>query len=224
MKGSTLNKIGGICSILVGVLYIPIGITTLLRPAEQRPPFDPDIFLTSFGQEPLMSTLMYWGFAISAVLAIAVVLAVSERVQSLGEGWVRWMRSLAVIGFAVTALNYFRYLDFYPMLANAYASGDAAVKTAAASSQSVVSLDPDGWFSFGAVGLWFLVVNLVAFRGDPWPKVLSYLGIVGAIAYLLVMLGFVLDLYLLTFSAIVSVIIGPIWYIWVGLILRKAAS
>lgn len=221
MKGSTLNKIGGICSILVGVLYIPIGITTLLRPVDQRPPFDPDTFLTSFGQDPLMSTLMYWGFAVSAVLAIAVVLAVSQRVQSLGEGWVRWMSTLAVVGFAVTALNYFRYLDFYPMLAKAYASGDATVKAAAVSSQSVVPLDPDGWFSFGAVGLWFLVVNLVAFSGNPWPRVVSYLGIVGAIAYLLVMVGFVFDIYVLTFSAIVSVIIGPIWYIWVGLILRK---
>jgi hypothetical protein len=224
MKGSTLSKIGGICSILVGVLYIPIGITTLLRPAEQRPPFNPDVFLTSFAQEPLFGTLLYWGFAISAVLAVAVVLAVSEKVRSLGEGWVRWMSTLAVIGFAVTALNYFRYLDYYPMLARAYATGDSLVKAVAASTQSTVSLDPDGWFIFGVVGLWFLVINLVALGGNPWPKVLSYLGIVGAIAYLLVMVGYVFGIYILTFSALVSVVIGPIWYIWVGLILRREAA
>lgn len=224
MKGSTLNKVGGICSILVGIIYIPIGVTVLLRPADQRPPFDPDVFLTSFGQEPLMSTLMFWGFAVSAVLAIAVVLAVSDRVQSLGEGWVRWMSALAIIGFAVTALNYFRYLDYYPMLAQAYATGDATAKAVAASSQSIVSLDPDGWFSFGAVGLWFLVVNLVAFRGNPWPKVLSYLGIVGAVAYLLVMVGFIFEIYVLTFTAIVSIVIGPIWYVWVGLILHRGTE
>ncbi len=170
MKGSKLSKVGGICSILVGISYIVVGITYLLRPAEQRPGADPVAFLTSFAQNPLMSTLMYWAFALGAVFAIAAVLAVSEMVLSLGEGWVRWTSNLAVIGFAVTTLNNFRYLAYYPSLATAYATGDAAAKAAAASSQSVLALDPYGWLIFGGVGLWFLVINLLALGGNTWPK------------------------------------------------------
>lgn len=225
MKGNKLGKVGGTCSILVGISYILVGITYLLGPAEQRPGADAAAFLTSFAQDPLMSILMYWGFALGAVFAIAAVLAVSELVLPLNEGWVRWTSNLAVIGFAVTALNYFRYLAYYPMLAADYATGDAATKAAVEASQSVVALDPNGWLIFGGVGLWFLVVNLLTLSGNTWPKTLSYIGIAGAIAYLLVVAGYIFQVYILiTIAAAAAIVLGPIWYIWAGLTLQKATA
>ena len=225
MKGNKLGKVGGTCSILVGISYILVGITYLLVPAEQRPGSSPAAFLTSFAQNPMMEILMWWAFALGAVFAIAAVLAVSEMVLPLNEGWVRWTSNLAVIGFAVTALNYFRYMAYNPTLAAAYATGDATAKAAAASSQSVLALDPNGWLIFGGVGLWFLVVNLLALSGNTWPKILSYVGIAGAIAYLLVVAGYVFQMYILiSIAAAAAIVLGPIWYIWAGLTLRKATS
>ena len=224
MEGKKLLKLGGICSILVGISYLVVGITYLLGPAEQRPGATSADFLTSFAQDPLMSTLMYWAFALGAVFAIAVVLAVSEMMLSASEGWVRWTSNLAVIGFAVTALDYFRFLALYPAMAATYAAGDAVIKTATEASQFALSLDPHGWLMFGAVGLWFLVVNLLAINENSWPKILAYVGIAGGIAYLLVVAGYVLQIYTLNLIAAVgAIIIGPIWYIWTGLRLQQEA-
>jgi hypothetical protein len=225
MKGNKLSKFGGICSILVGISYIVIGITFLLGPVEQRPGSDSAAFLISFAQTPLMSILMYWAFALGAVFAIAAVLAVSEMVLTLSEGWVRWTSNLAIIGFAVTALNNFRSLGYYPTMAATYATGDAVTKAAIEASQYVFDLDPNGWLIFGGVGLWFLVVNLLALSGNSWPKILSYVGIAGAIAYWLVVAGYVFQIYIfISVAAAASIVIAPIWYIWAGLRLQKATS
>ncbi len=225
MKDNTLSRLGGICSILVGISYVVAGIAYLLVPAEQKAGADPAAFLTSFAQNPSMSTVEYWAFALGAVLALAVVLAISEKVRSANEGWVRWTSSLALVGFAVAAIQYFRYVALYPGRAAAYATADAATKAALAANQSMMALDPDGWLAFGGVGLWFLVVNLLALRGNIWPKPLAYVGIAGAIAYWFVVAGFALEVgVFVTIAAAAAVIVGPIWYIWAGLILRRASS
>ena len=225
MIGKKLSKLGGICSILVGISYVVVGITYLLGPVEQRPGADAAEFLTSFAQNPLMSILMYWAFALGAVFAIAVVLAVSEMVVSLSEGWVRWTSNLAIIGFAITALNYFRYLGYFPTMAATYATGDAVTRAATEASQSIIDLDPNYWLIFGSVGLWLLVVNLLALSGNSWPKILSYVGIAGAIAYWLVVASYVFQIYILSsIAAAAAIVIGPVWYIWAGLRLQKASS
>ena len=225
MKNNKLSKFGGICSILVGISYIVIGITFLLGPVEQRPGANSAEFLISFAQNPLMSILMYWAFALSAVFAIAAVLAVSEMVLPLSEGWVRWTKNLAIIGFTVTALGNFRSLAYYPTMAATYATGDAMTKAAIEASQYVFDLDPNGWLIFGGVGLWFLVVNLLALSENSWPKILSYVGIAGAIAYWLVVAGYVFQMYILiSVAAAASIVVAPIWYIWAGLTLQKETS
>ena len=222
MEGKKLVKLGGTCSILVGISYIVVGITFMLGPAAQKPGVNSADFLISFAQNPLMSILMYSAFALGGIFAIAAVLAISEMMLPVSEGWVRWTSNLAVIGFAITALNYFRYLGFYPTMAATYATGDAATKIATEATHFSVDLDPHGWLAFGTVGLWILVVNLLALRGNSWPKILCYIGIVGAIAYWLVIAGNVFQMYLLnSIAAAAAIVIGPVWYIWIGLRLQK---
>lgn len=226
MKDNTLGRLAGICSILVGVSYLVVGIAYLLVPAEQQgTTADPAAFLTSFAQNPTASTIEYWAFALGAVLALAVVPAISDKVRSADEGWVHWTSNVAFVGFAVAAIQYFRYIALNPGRAAAYATADAATKAALAANQSMVELDPHGWLAFGGVGLWFLVVNLLALRGNIWPKPLAYVGIVGGIGYCLVVAGNVLEAEILVMiAAVAAVILGPIWYIWAGLILRRASS
>ncbi len=226
MKDNTLSRLAGICSILVGVSYLVVGIAYLLVPAEQQGTAgDPAAFLTSFAQNPTASLVEYWAFALGAVLALAVVPAISDVVRSAHEGWVRWTSNVAFVGFAVVAIQYFRYIALNPGRAAAYRIANTATQAALAANQSMVELDPHGWLAFGGVGLWFLVVNLLALRGNLWPKLLAYVGIVGGIGYCLVVAGYVLDAeVLIMISALAAVIVGPIWYIWTGLILRRASA
>ena len=110
-------------------------------------------------------------------------------------------------------------------MAAAYVKGDAVTK-AAIEVSGPFSLDPQGWLSFGAVGLWLLVVSLLALRAGTWPKLLAYVGIATAVAYWLVVAGFVFNqetLFTIA-AALGGVILAPIWYIWAGLRLRRAGA
>ena len=225
MKDNTLSKLGGNCSILLGILYLVIGVTYLLLPADQKQTSAVDKFLPSIAENPTTQIIQWWGFALSGLVAIAVVLAVSESVRSENEGWVRWTSTLATLGFAVVAINNFRGIAFQPAMARAYVEGDAVTKTAIEVS-GPYSLDPQGWLAFGAVGLWVLVVSLLALRAGVWPKLLTYIGIATAAAYWSIVAGFVSNQEMLFTigAALGGIILAPIWYIGVGLRLRQAST
>jgi hypothetical protein len=224
MKDNTLSKLGGNCSILLGISYLLIGVTYLLLPADQKQTSAVDKFLLSFAQTPTTQMLQFWIFALSGLIGIAVVLAVSESVRSAQEGWVRWTSNLAVLGFAVVAVNNFRNIAFQPGRATAYMEGDAVTRTVIEWS-GPYSLDPQSWMGFGAVGLWVLVVSLLTLRAGTWPRSLSYVGVATAIAYWLIVVGSVLNqeaLFTIA-AAFGGIILAPIWYIWTGLKLRQAS-
>jgi len=224
MKDNTLNKLGGNCSILLGILYLLVGITYLLLPADQKQTSALDKFLLSFAQNPTTQVIQWWVFALSGLIGIAVVLAVSESVRSANEGWVRWTSTLAVLGFAIVAINNFRNIAFQPGRAAAYVQGDAVTK-AAIEVSGPFSLDPQNWLGFGAVGLWVLVGSLLALRAAIWPRPLTYVGIAVAVAYWLIVVGTVFNQEtLITIAAALGgIILAPIWYIWTGLRLRPAS-
>jgi hypothetical protein len=110
-----------------------------------------------------------------------------------------------------------------PIRTAGYVAGDAMAKTAIAYNQRALVLDPQGWLMFGAVGLWLLVVSVLALRGGAWPKPLAYLGIATAIVGWVEVASIVLNIGILdTIAAVAIVILGPIVFIWLGLRLRQA--
>ena len=222
MKDNTLHNLGGLCSILLGISYILVGILYLLLPADQKSAPDDLAFYTSVAQSPGLLRVYYLMFALGAILALGAVPAISESVRSLHEGWVRWTTNLAFLGFAVTAIDFFRVWAIQIYRAEVFVKGDASTRAAIdATSQS---LDPQGWLGFGAVGAWVLVVSLLALQGSIWPRTLSYLGIAVAILYWLVVVSFVFNIGILLsiVAGLGGVILAPIWYIRVGLRLRQA--
>jgi len=227
MENKSIAKIGWLCSILLGISYILVGITYFLMPAEQKPGVDAAQYLLSMAENPTPALLNYWFFAIGALFAIAAVAAISELVRSQNEGWVRWMSTLAYIGFALTIIGYLQSISLIPGRADAYAAGDASTRAAiAALSGGSSNLDPNGWIRYGLPGLWILVVGMLALRGTTVPKVLAFLGIIGAVCYWLIVIGYLLRLewFVAISAGLGGVIIGPIFYIWMGLILRRESS
>lgn len=228
MNEKSTTKLGGVCSIIVGILYILVGITYLLLPAAQKGgPETEDLakLFLSFNENPTPTILLYVEFALIGVFAFAVVPAIWGLVRTVNEGWARWTRNLAYLGFAMVAISYFRQLDVVPWRAAAFAAGDASTKAAIVGTGSG-AVDPQGWLTFGIVGLWYLVVNIQARRGDALPKVLCWIGIVGAVSYWLVLVGNVTGMMtLLMISAgLGGIILGPIWYIWVGVRLVRSSQ
>lgn len=227
MKDNSLYRLGGFCSILVGISYAVIGITTLLLPPELTAQNNvrPSIMFFEANRALLMTqwSAMAWG----AVFALAVVPAVSERVRHLGEGWIRWTSALAMLGFAVTILDNYWAIVRTPALAAAYYAGNDVTRMALDLPSSPQFIDIQGWLGYGAVGLWMLVVNVLAWRGRMWPRALVYLGLAGAIGYFVAVASAVVPNMLaaiLVVAGVGAIVVGPIWYVWMGLHLCRLPS
>jgi hypothetical protein len=103
MKDSTLSRLGGTCSILVGVSYLVVGIAFVLQPAELAMGADAARFYPAFAQAPTLHLLFHLALALSALFGFGAVLAISEVMRPANEGWVCWTSLLAYLGFAATA-------------------------------------------------------------------------------------------------------------------------
>jgi hypothetical protein len=225
MKDTTLSKLGGTCSILTGVALLGVAVVYLFLPPEQQDACHcPDKLLTSLAHASTLYVVEYGLYTLYALLAIAAVLAISVSVRALHDGWVRWTSTLAIIGTAVTAIDALRRASLDPARATAYVQGDAAVKVALTVPGALQGLDPQGWLKFGAVGLWFLVVSLLALRGGTWPKPLVAVGIGVALVAWLSVVGEVVQTAALfvILAGVGGLILIPLWYIWLGLRLRQA--
>jgi hypothetical protein len=206
-------------------LYVLLGATYVLLPPEQQAGGAPDAFYRSFAQSSTLNMINYWAFALAAVFALGALPAITESIRSVNEGWARWTSNLAYLGFAVTAIDFFRNIALQPDRAAAYVSGDASVQAVLAAPTFLAGLDSQGWLGFGGVGLWVLMTSMLAMRSKLWPSTLAYVGIAAAVLYFLVVVSLVFNLATLLqiVAALGGVVAAPIWYIWVGMRLRKAA-
>lgn len=225
MKNKSLSRLGGTCSILVGCSYLFASVAYLMQPVEMRyhmAEFWP-LFIEN-AKLRMVHIIYHYNRALGALLAIAAVMAISEAVRHADEGWIRWTRNLAYLGFAMEAILNFRKAAFELMNAEAYASGDAATRAAIVAAHSWIDLDAQGLIRYGTVGLWILVISFVALRKGILSKRLNYVGIIVAPIYWYSgIFGVVFQSYeLLTITiGVAGVTLIPIWYISTGLKLLK---
>ncbi len=223
MKDRSLYNLGGICSMLLGISYAVIGVTQLLLPPElsgENTALSPFMYFDTY-RGVLMT--QYWAMALGAVVALAVVPAVSATVRDVHEGWVSWTSSLATLGFAVTILDNYWAIALTPARAAAYRTGTEAWRGALTVPGAPQFIDVYGYLGYGAVGAWVLVLSLLALRSARWPRPLALLGIAVAIAYLVLVTPILSERREVVqgVAGIGGVILAPIWYIWIGLMLRR---
>ena len=227
MMDKSSARLGGTCSILVGLSYLAIGVTFFLLPPEQQPgsPLPPNQIFESVAAGSTLLVTYYWAFVTGSVFAIAAVPIISDLVRGANPGWVRWTSTLALVGYAVLAIEYLVLQDQVPKFAAGYLRLDESARSALAVI-GPLNLTNDAWAGFGTVGLWLAVVNGLAWRGGQWPKALAAIGLTVGIGNSLVIAGFMLDnsLLILITAGLGGVILGPIWFIWMGIRLRQASG
>jgi hypothetical protein len=228
MKDNSLYKLGGISSMLVGFSYLVIGITGVLIPSILSGVPNAQSPFMYYQENKIMLLTNWWALLLGAVFALAVIPAVSQTVQHLNEGWVRWTSTLATIAFAVVILDNYWSIVYTTARANAYVTGTEAMRAVLTVPGSPQWIDVQGWLAYGAVGLWALVISLLALRGNVWPKGLANLGIVGAFIYFLALAASVIPGLVVsgagTAIAGIGAVFAPIWYGWMGIHLRHMAS
>jgi hypothetical protein len=92
------------------------------------------------------------------------------------------------------------------------------------------SSDPAGHFRFGLLGLSLFIVGYLILRGGALPRGLGFLGVAGGILLLLTYVGRVTgvidpDTKITVLPPVLyGVVVHPIFYVWLGLTLRRQAE
>ena len=224
MKDLSVLKLGGVCAILLGVAKIMSSGIYVLLAADLRAEVPAARFLPAFAQNPSLLLAFFWVETLVGVLGLAAVPAISSLVRSTNEGWTRWAGNLASAGFVVAAVGYSLSIARLPGIASAFVAGDAATKAALAATWKS-SIDLFGLWGYGAIGFWVLVISILSLQREDAAKPLAYLGVLHAVLFLLVPAGAIFKSQtILLVVAGAGVIVAPIWWIWMGLNLRRTAN
>jgi hypothetical protein len=213
-------RVGGLCSITVGILGIIVGATYFVVPPEQNPAsrtYTSDFFtsiLADFdGQE-----VLYWSLLFMGVFGVAVVTIVSDLVRAGNDAWVRWAGTLAIIGLGIQIAANALGRDYLIRVAPGYAALDA-------SAQQSINLQGNlynDWISFALVGFWLISVNVLAFRQQVFARSLAAIGIAAGVAYEIIALANVVEnLRFVSVAVVIGIVAIPLWHFWVGIILLR---
>ncbi len=208
-------KLGGTCAMIVGLLNVLLILYVVATPTEQRN--DTATMLQFHAQNPAVYTVNWINLGLTAVLSLAAVApAVSDLVHSESKELVRATTLLAIVGWAVMALSFLTLIGKTPELAHNYVTGDSVAQKALEAT-GIHQLDPQGWLIFGGPGIWWILVNVLAWRRRRWPRLLALVGILGGTCYLLTILAAVLRVE--AFNLIAAgggAIVSPVWHLWMG--------
>jgi hypothetical protein len=219
---ASVARFGGLCGILTGVCYLIVGIDYFLQPAAQRPGGPFADYAASVAAAPVHLKVQSASFALAAFLTFGVIMALTEALRKVDEGLIRWATALGHVGCVALILAQVRMFAVGVQRAAAYLEGDAAVKAAIAWNNAPI--DPHGWLGFGSIGAYILVACLMGLRGG---ALLSsgqcYVGVAIGLLSFLVVIGLAAQAPLLVAvgAGLGGVVLGPIWYIWIGLTLRR---
>jgi hypothetical protein len=221
MSTDKRNLVASRLAILVGFSYFATSIIFFLMPSSQRPGVGSFADrMASLADNALPFTIYYAVFALGAVAALGAIPAVSDFITGERDGWLVWAANLALVGFAVMAVDLLRVIAIVPAEASAFVQQTNELGRFAIGGDNIhLDLDPDGWLQFGAVGLWVLVVSLLNLRGRSVSSAWSYVGVGLAVTYWLIVLANLINLGPLyaVVSALGGLVLAPIWYIWLGI-------
>ncbi|WP_442598646.1 hypothetical protein [Neobacillus sp. D3-1R] len=218
MKKTTL---GGISAILVGLLYLLTVIIVLLSPPGENAVVDHVTYMNQL-------ILVHYILGFLGILGVMVVLTLSRTIekQTSHSEWYPYSKVMAIIGFALLAINNLRQTGLDHELSHeALHTGGAVLDTIVLAWAGLVELSPQGWLDFGFVGIWIFTVSVFSLKRNN-QKLLSYLGLIGGSCFILTVLGNVTGLSLLVMigMGLGGLVIVPAWFIYNGALLLKKSN
>ena len=215
------SKLGGICSILIGVLNVCLIIYVVVTPGPQR--YDVGESLRYYAENPLGLSAAWIMMSVTAVLSYAVIPVVSDLVRTTNRDWTRAATIYGIAGYTVLAASFLTLIASVPDLANAYVTGDEITRKAIVAT-GLPEIDPHGFLMFGGPGTWLLVVNILAMRSRKLPMPHALAGIVLGLSHWATVFADILDFEALNLTAAAGgALFYPIWFVWLGIRLLAAS-
>jgi hypothetical protein len=101
-------------------------------------------------------------------------------------------------------------------IANNFVNGDEITRQTIL-AYGYQEIDPAGVFSFGAIGIWFILVNILALKGGKLNKIHAIFGILLGLGHWLTVVGALISSEPLQMAAsILGLLFYPTWFIWLS--------
>ncbi len=151
------------------------------------------------------------------LLTTAALTALYERLRAVDAGFALWGYVLGLAGALGGAMH------------GAYDLANLVKPPATLASDVPNAVDPRGLGTFALTGLALGVAGVLIVRGAGLPRRLGQLGLVSSVLLLVVYVGRLVILNpkspgLLTAAVAVGFVTNPVWFVWLGLVLRRPAA
>ncbi len=204
----SFDRFGGLSAMLVGALSILYAV----------------FYLVITPRAEATGTLGSWIIlAVSGIFSSAAFVAVYLRLRAASEGFALWGLVLGLFSSFATLVHGAWQALLLTTLPTADQSQRAAIELVRMAPSPI---DPAGVATFGVIGLASLVTGLLIVTSGRLPRTLGYLAIFNAV--LLVTLYFATaagaQTLILLSGGLTSVIVGPIYWVWLGRALRRESA
>jgi hypothetical protein len=196
---SSFASFGALCAVAAGLVGLGYSISFSLY-----------LHSPSRGTAYVDSILLLAGGLIST----ATFVVVYERLRQTDTALALWGFLLALVGAFGAALH------------GGYDLANLANPPAALASDVPSSVDPRGLGTFALTGLALAVTGVLILRSGPLPRGLGYLAFFSAALLVFVYIGRLVILNpkspgLLAAAVTVGYVVNPVWFVWLGLALRR---
>jgi hypothetical protein len=178
-------------------------------------------YLVITRQSEMVGVLGSWIIlAASGIFSSAALVALYERLRPTSEGFALWGLALGLFSSFATLMHGAYQALLLIALPSAGGNQQAAIELVRMVPSQI---DPAGLGTFGLIGLASLVTGMIIIAGGRLPRGLGYLALVNAL--LLIVLFFAsaanAQTLILISGGLTSVIVGPIYWVWLGRELRR---
>lgn len=224
----SILRAGGVAAVGVALASLASGVSAVLMPPElqARPDVGPHAFWLTLARDPWAHLAFHWTWVAAGLCGLGAVPAVSALVWRASPGVVLWSGAVACVGFAVQARSHLMEVAFDRKIIATYPHADPALQQAVHVVAGLALDVPDGVLTYGAIGVWVLVVSRLGPRDGLLPRPLGLLGIAVGTTELLGVAGYGLDVRALVLVAVGlgGLVLVPAWWLWLGILLRRRAA
>ena len=220
---ASLCRVGAYCAFIAGACYSFMVCCAFLSPASIASYVTSPQYFDDFeSYRPIFIGLKALMIVANAAF-VGVVLAFHSLCRPANYGVMTVYSLLAIIGLGVGVFQSVVDMTMVPYLADQYAAGSSLIK------EVIVALgvaNPAIYIiSLGFPGMWFVLVSIMAWNNPTIPRLLVCLGLLWGIGNIVTVIAHVLVIiwliYLVAFGALCA---APIWSIWEGVYLLRAAK
>src|SRR5256712_3851342 len=181
-RGESGSRVAGVSGILFGILLIATFASSYNSPSG---PSQADATLAQFSsfRSAFLAGDIFIGLA--AVIAIPYFVGLRAAFNGKDRLLVGSATLMGVVGIVVTAAVFIGEAITLDVLSGPYATGGVSKTVAVLVAQAVIGFGTVEVFGFLTLAAGFAVYGFTTIRGRPFPRWLGYVGILGALFFLL---------------------------------------